>query len=83
MSKKGQVTIPKQIRNRLKIGKEGGILFLIEGDEVKLKGLPGAHGKTLAGSLKGYAKKYVPLKEVRKEINGRVAHEISREGLPD
>ena len=40
ISKKGQVTIPKPIREKLNIEKEGGVLFLIEKDEVKLKGSP-------------------------------------------
>ena len=83
ISKKGQVTVPKLIRDRLKIDEEGGILFLIEDDEVKLKGVPGAPVKVLAGSLKKYAKDYVPLKKIRKKIKGKIANEIAREGLSD
>lgn len=83
ISKKGQITIPKSIRDRLKIDEEGGILFLIEDDEVKLKGVPGAPVKVLAGSLKKYAKDYVPLKKIRKKIKGKIANEIAREGLSD
>jgi AbrB family looped-hinge helix DNA binding protein len=83
ISKKGQVTVPKLIRDRLKIDEEGGILFLIEDDEVKRKGGPGAPVKVLAGSLKKYAKDYVPLKKIRKKIKGKIANEIAREGLSD
>jgi len=83
ISKKGQVTIPRLIREKLKIDTEGGILFLIEDDEIKLKGVPGAPVKVLAGSLKKYAKSYVPLKKIRRKIKGKVANEIAREGLSD
>ena len=83
ISKKGQVTIPKLIRERLKIDTDGGILFLIEDDEVRLKGVPCAPVKVLAGSLKKYAKDYVPLKKIRKKIKGKIANEIAGEGLSD
>jgi AbrB family looped-hinge helix DNA binding protein len=81
ISKKGQVTIPKAIRQKLEIVDEGGILFLVEDNEVKLKGIPGAHADQLGGSLKKYAKEYVPLNKIRKKIKGKIADEIAREGL--
>ena len=83
ISRKGQITIPKLIRERLKIEKEGGILFLIEDNEVKLKGIPGSPARNLAGSLKKYSKDYVPLKTIRKKIKGGIANEVAREGLSD
>ena len=83
ISRKGQITIPKPIRERLKIEKEGGILFLIEDNEIKLKGVPGSSARDLAGSLKKYAKGYVPLKTIRKKIKGKIANEVAREGLSD
>ncbi|MEA3359222.1 MAG: AbrB/MazE/SpoVT family DNA-binding domain-containing protein [Thermodesulfobacteriota bacterium] len=83
VSKKGQVTIPKSIRERLKVQNEGGILFLVEGNEVKLKGIPGAQATVLAGSLKKYAKGSVPLSTIRKETQGKIANEIAKEGVPD
>ena len=83
LSKKGQVTIPKAIREKLMIDTNGGVLFLIEDDEVKLKGVPGGEIDKLAGSLKKYSKKYVPLKTVRKKIKGKIADAAAREGLSD
>jgi len=83
VSKKGQVTIPKFIREKLKIEKEGGVLFLIEGDVVKLKGVPGEQVDQLAGSLNKYAKKYVPLDKIREKIKGKIADEAAKEGLSD
>jgi len=81
MSKKGQVTIPKAIRKKLKVDKEGGLLFLVENDEVKIKGIPGGQVGELAGSLKKYAKEYVPLDKIRKRIKGKLANEAARESL--
>ena len=83
LSKKGQVTIPKAIRKKLKVGKEGGILFLVENDEVKIKGIAAGQVDQLAGSLKKYAKEYIPLDKIRKQIKGKVADEAARESLSD
>ncbi len=83
MSRKGQVTIPKPIRERLKIENEGGVLFLVEDNEVKLKGVPGAKADFLAGSLKKYAKEHVPLNKIRKKIKGEISDEIAAEGISD
>jgi AbrB family looped-hinge helix DNA binding protein len=83
ISKKGQVTIPKPIRKKLKIENEGGVLFLVEDDEVKLKGVPGIEANRLAGSLKKYAREYAPLDKVRTKIKGKIADEIASEGISD
>ena len=83
ISKKGQVTIPKPIREKLSIENEGGVLFLVEDNEVKLKGVPGIQANRLAGSLKKYARQYVPLNKVRKKIKGKIADEIASEGVSD
>ena len=83
ISKKGQVTIPKAIREKLHIDNEGGVLFLVEDDEVKLKGIPAGEIDKLAGSLKKYAKTYVPLEKVRTRIKGKIADAAAREGLSD
>lgn len=81
VSSKGQITIPKNIRKKLNLEKESGVLFLIEDDEIRLKGVPGLPSDHLAGSLKKYAREYVPLKKVRKEIQERIADEIAGEDL--
>ena len=81
ISKKGQVTIPKAIREKLEIFNEGAVLFLVENNEVKLKGIPSARADQLSGSLKKYAKGYVPLNKIRKKIKGKITDEIAREGL--
>ena len=83
ISKKGQVTIPKPIREKLNIEKEGGVLFLVEEGDVKLKGIPGSQADILAGSLKKYVREYVPLNEIRGKIKEKVADEAAGEGLSD
>jgi AbrB family looped-hinge helix DNA binding protein len=83
ISKKGQVTIPKPIREKLGIENEGGVLFLVEDNEVKLKGIPGIPANRLAGRLEKYARKYASLKKVRKKIKGKIADEIASEGISD
>ena len=83
ISKKGQVTIPKVIREKLKIEKEGGVLFLMEDDVVKIKGVPTEPVDRLAGSLNKYAEKYVPLDKIRQRIKGKIADEAAQEGLSD
>jgi AbrB family looped-hinge helix DNA binding protein len=83
LSKKGQITIPKAIREKLEIDSEGGVLFLVEDDEVKLKGVPGGDLDKLAGSLKKYAKTYVPLEKIRTRIKGKIADVAAREGFSD
>lgn len=83
MSKKGQITIPKPIREKLKIEKDGAVLFVVEENEIKLKGIPGVQSEQLAGSLKKYAKGYVSFKKIREKIQGEVADETAKEGLSD
>jgi len=83
LSKKGQVTIPKPIREKLNLDKDGGVLFLMEGDEIKLKGIPGVEIDKLAGSLKKYAKSYVSLEKARTKIKRKIADAAAREGLSD
>ena len=83
VSKKGQITIPKPIRKKLKIEKDGAVLFLVEDDEVKLKGVPEVQSEQLAGSLKKYARKYVPLNKIREKVKEKVANEAAGEGLSD
>lgn len=83
LSKKGQITIPKAIRKKLGIDKEGGVLFLVEHDEIILKGAPAGRAEELAGSLRKYAKRYVSLKKIRDKITGKIADEAAREGLSD
>ena len=79
VSKKGQITIPKSIREKLHIGKDSAVLFVVENDEIKLKGVPSGTAESLAGSLKEYARKYEPLDKIRAKIQEDIAREANSE----
>ncbi len=67
ITKKGQVTIPKKVRKFL----DGDIIeFEIATGKVIIKPV-----KSLAGSLKNYADKYIPLNKVRKKVWSKIADE--------
>jgi len=83
LSPKGQVTIPRKIREKLKINRGGGVLFVMEGDDVKMKGVPGESADKLAGSLKKYAKEHASLNVIRKKVQHDIAAEIASKDLSD
>lgn len=67
ITSKGQVTIPKEIRNIL--GSDIVEFELIDGN-VFVRPV-----KSVGGSLKRYAKEYIPLEEIRDSVWEQVAHE--------
>lgn len=79
VTKKGQITIPKAIRQTLKLGEESAVLFVLENGEVKLKAVPAGTIDNLAGSLKKYANKYVPLDEIRNTIQKDIGRAINED----
>jgi len=74
VSKKGQVTIPKSVRDILNIGKNGAVLFVVENHEVKLKGVPISEAELLAGSLSEYAP-HIPLNRLKEMVWEAVVRE--------
>jgi AbrB family looped-hinge helix DNA binding protein len=64
VTRKGQVTIPKPIRKFLN---SNIVEFEIAEDTILLKPV-----KSIAGSLSNYAKRHVPLTEVRNKVWGKV-----------
>lgn len=81
VSKKGQVTIPKAIREKLGINNQGAVIFILENGEVKIKGVPKQSADELAGSLGKYINGYEPLQRSREKIKGQIAKNIAEEGL--
>jgi AbrB family looped-hinge helix DNA binding protein len=81
ISKKGQITIPKTVRDILNTGKNGAVLFVVENHEVKLKGVPVSEAELLAGSLSEYAPNYIPLNKAREMVWEEVVKETAKEGL--
>lgn len=64
---KGQVTIPKAVRNRIK----GRVIeFVIEDDRIEIKSI-----QSIGGVLSSYASSYTPLDVVRESVWG--THEPS------
>lgn len=57
VTSKGQVTIPRNIRQKLGITPQSEVEFVIEGNTVRLKTVTGAEskGKRLVDSLRGRA----------------------------
>ena len=67
VTQKGQVTIPRNIRSLLK---SDVVEFVVIDGNVVVKPV-----ESVAGSLKSYAKKYTPLKDVREEVWEEVVHD--------
>jgi AbrB family looped-hinge helix DNA binding protein len=67
ITSKGQVTIPKRVREILE---SNTVEFIISDDTVIVKPV-----KSVGGALAKYATKHVPLKEVRKKVWKDVADE--------
>lgn len=72
LTKKGQVTIPKKIRDKLK---SDAVVFEILDDKVIIKPV-----RSVAGALQKYAKALIPFEESREKAWEEVAHERSRKG---
>ena len=67
ITKKGQVTIPKEIRKSL--GSDVIEFEFIE-DKIMIKPV-----RSVAGALSRFAKKYVPLEKLREDVWNKVADE--------
>lgn len=77
LTKKSQVTLPKQVREVLKVKPGDQISFKIEGDEVKIVPLPSLLEVNF-GRVKA-RRKPEDFRELRKEFEGRVGEEVVRE----
>lgn len=64
ITSKGQVTIPKKIRDLLK---SNTVEFELISGNIVIKPV-----KSVGGSLIGYAKKYISLKDIRDDVWGDV-----------
>ena len=60
ITKKGQITIPKIIRDKIQ---SRVIEFVVEDDTIQIKGVP-----SVEGSLSTFTNKYVPLEVVRERV---------------
>ena len=77
LTKKGQTTIPKDIRNFLNLAPNDKILYLMEGKKVVIKPLKG-NILDLKGSVK-IKDKPIDLKNLSSETKKRVARKIAED----
>ena len=66
VTSKGQVTIPKEIRERLGIAPHTEVEFVVEGDRVILRRIPGSGnvGRELVRKLRGRATIHMSTDEI-------------------
>ena len=81
VSSKGQITLPKRIRDLMGLKPGSVIDFRIDEYGVRIERVPENQAQALAGSLSRYSKKRVPDNEVLEEVKEEVAREAAREGL--
>jgi AbrB family looped-hinge helix DNA binding protein len=55
ISAKGQITLPRKVRQALKVKPGDRVLFLVEDTSVLLQALAASSARALAGSLRRYA----------------------------
>jgi AbrB family looped-hinge helix DNA binding protein len=55
ISAKGQITLPRKVRQALNVKPGDRVLFLIEPEAVRLQALAASSARALAGSLRHYA----------------------------
>ena len=77
LTKKGQTTIPKDIRNFLNLAPNDKILYLMEGKKVVIKPLKG-NILDLKGSVKAKGKP-IDFKKLKSETKKKVADKIVKE----
>jgi AbrB family looped-hinge helix DNA binding protein len=77
LTKKGQTTIPKDIRRFLNLEPNDKILYLVEGERVVLKPLKG-NILDLRGSVAS-KEKPIDFRKLRRDTKKRVAERILRE----
>ena len=75
LTKKGQTTIPKDIRNILKLEPNDKILYLLEGERVILKPLKG-NILDLRGSV-ATKEKPIDFKKLRDDTKKKVARKVA------
>lgn len=76
MTSKGQVTIPKAVREALGIEKQDQLLFIVEGDELRVVPLRRRDLSDLFGALasdRPYAEHDEVRQSVRRELGERMA----------
>lgn len=77
LTRKGQVTIPKQIRDRLRVKEGEKVFFVMRGEEVMLKVIRG-NILELKGTVRSQAHPG-DFERIRREVRRSVSKRIARE----
>ncbi len=80
ISAKGQVTLPKKVRQALNVERGERVLFVVSDQTVVLQAMGPSSAEALAGSLTRYAKLGKPVGEARGIVKREVARAAAREG---
>lgn len=85
VTSKGQVTIPKRVRDQLGLKSGSKVEFVLVKGHAVLEPVGERGADTLAGSLRAYAKALAGQahKDIREDVRREVANETLKEGLPD
>ena len=76
---KGQVTIPKEIRNALAIKEGDSVIFIVEGDHAILKPIKKKSLSDFYGTLSA-TRPYPGVEAIREEIHHKIARRFNRKG---
>jgi len=79
ISAKGQITLPRKVRQALNVKPGDRLVFLVENRTVVLQPLASGSAGTLAGSLRDYARA-APTESARSVAKKRVARAAAQEG---
>lgn len=78
VTSKGQVTIPRSVREHLKVGTGSVLVFQVEGDQVVVR--PAKTLLDLAGALKGRGPRTRDFAAMRRAARAHVARRIMGRG---
>ncbi len=82
VSSKGQITLPRFVRDALGLKAGSTITLALEKGEVRLRPAPPGTARRLAGSLRRYARP-ARVRAVRAEVKRKVARAAASEALSD
>lgn len=80
VSAKGQITLPRKIRQALELKAGERVVIQLEGSNVLLRPMVSGKARALAGSLRRYASVRKPANRVRSLVTEEVARAAAQEG---
>jgi antitoxin PrlF len=80
ISSKGQITLPRRIRQALDVKPGERVLFVVEQERVVLRPMGPSTAETLAGSLRSYGGARQGFRETRAAVKKEVGRAAAQEG---